>query len=348
MRHFSGALAAAVTASLVVPAALRIRHVEELRTRHRLQGIEPDGLAPLGDADWRAQNGEIIGTPEIAADGWSLERSYQDVAFYASFRCAAGCKPGVLLRAEKTADGGLKGVFVSLVEGDLASYRVTLDAQGRETTRERLRPAGGGQVRVAPPPAPAPAAAPGAPAGRGAAGGRGGGGPQPLPAAERDRVADRASERRSQGRRLERHRGRARRQHPARVPQRRRRYSGGVADEEFGRFGAFALYTGGTGEVRFKDVSFKDLQPRVAQPEEVSRRFRMQALNEFYYSWGPSVADINKDGAARHRRRPVLLPRSRLHRRARDLHGARRSTPARSTSTACSTPTTSPATAGPT
>ena len=40
----------------------------------------------------------------------------------------------------------------------------------------------------------------------------------------------------------------------------------------------------------------KDLQPRVAQPEQVSRRFRIQALNEFYYSWGPSVADMNKDG----------------------------------------------------
>ena len=72
--------------------------------------------------------------------------------------------------------------------------------------------------------------------------------------------------------------------------------SGGVADDEFGRFGAIALYAGGSGEVRFKDVAFKDLQPRVAQPEQVSRRFRMQALNEFYYSWGPAVADINKDG----------------------------------------------------
>ena len=72
--------------------------------------------------------------------------------------------------------------------------------------------------------------------------------------------------------------------------------SGGVADDEFGRFGSIALYAGGSGEVRFKDVSFKDLQPRIAQPEQVSRRFRMQALNEFYYSWGPAVADINKDG----------------------------------------------------
>ena len=45
-----------------------------------------------------------------------------------------------------------------------------------------------------------------------------------------------------------------------------------------------------------KTSSYKDLQPRVAQPEKVSTRFRMQTLNEFYYSWGPAVADFNHDG----------------------------------------------------
>jgi hypothetical protein len=69
-----------------------------------------------------------------------------------------------------------------------------------------------------------------------------------------------------------------------------------VAEPEFGAYGPFALYVGGTGEVRFKDVSYKDLQPRVASPEKVSTRFRMQTLNEFYYSWGPAVADFNRDG----------------------------------------------------
>ncbi|RPI49137.1 MAG: hypothetical protein EHM55_24320, partial [Acidobacteria bacterium] len=72
--------------------------------------------------------------------------------------------------------------------------------------------------------------------------------------------------------------------------------SDGVADPEFGAYGPFALYVGGTGEVRFKDLSYKDLQPRVALPEAVSTRFRMQTLNEFYYSWGPAISDINRDG----------------------------------------------------
>jgi hypothetical protein len=262
------------------------------------KGSTLTGWRVMGDADWRAQNGEIVGTPRTG--GWLvLDRGYQDVAFYSSFRCAAGCKSGVLLRAEKTADGGMKGIFVSLVDGDLASYRVAIDAQGRETSRERLRPAGGGQVRVAPPPPAPPAGAPAAaPGGRGAAGGRGagGGGPQfpQLPAGvespiARPNTALKADDWNDVELVLDANILRAFLNDAGGI-------SGGVADEEFGRFGSIALYAGGTVEVRFKDVSIKDLQPRVAMPEEVSRRFRMQTLNEFYYSWGPSVADVNKDG----------------------------------------------------
>jgi hypothetical protein len=70
----------------------------------------------------------------------------------------------------------------------------------------------------------------------------------------------------------------------------------GVADESFGAFGPLALFAGGTGEIRFKDVGYKDLQPRIALPEKVSPHFRLQALNEFYYSWSPAVADFNRDG----------------------------------------------------
>ena len=44
----------------------------------------------------------------------------------------------------------MKGVFVSLSEGEVASYAVTLDAQGHELKRDRLR-RGGGQMRIAPP-----------------------------------------------------------------------------------------------------------------------------------------------------------------------------------------------------
>ena len=70
-------------------------------------GSSLTGWQPIGAGSWRAENGEIIGTPKGAAGGWLLaNRSYQDVAVFASFRCAAGCQTGVLLRAERTPDGG--------------------------------------------------------------------------------------------------------------------------------------------------------------------------------------------------------------------------------------------------
>jgi len=57
----------------------------------------------LGQANWRAENGEIVGTPQTAEGGWLvLNQSFQDIQLAASFRCAAACKPGVLIRAEKT------------------------------------------------------------------------------------------------------------------------------------------------------------------------------------------------------------------------------------------------------
>src|SRR4051794_31029967 len=122
------------------------------------------GWHTLGQAEWRAHDGELIGAAKNGPGWLLLDRSYQDAALFAHFQCTGECKTGVLLRAEKTADG-MKGIFVSLNDGDIASYRVTLDAQGKEVQREKLRYAGG-QVRIAPPPDPnAP--------GRGGRGGRG-------------------------------------------------------------------------------------------------------------------------------------------------------------------------------
>jgi hypothetical protein len=114
-----------------------------------------------------------------------LDKSLQDVQFGFELRCTGGCRTGVLLRAEKTPNGGLKGIFTSLVDEDIAGYAVTLDASGRELTWERLRP-GGGMMRFAPTAAEAAAAAAAATARGGgrratAGGGSGGRGPQPSP-----------------------------------------------------------------------------------------------------------------------------------------------------------------------
>src|SRR4051812_27995985 len=76
------------------------------------RGSALTGMSQLGDAAWTAENGEIVGKPKSAAGGWLLlEKSLQDVQFAASYKCTGGCRPGVLLRAEKTPSG-MKGVFV--------------------------------------------------------------------------------------------------------------------------------------------------------------------------------------------------------------------------------------------
>lgn len=249
-----------------------------------VKGSVLSGWRPLGQAAWKAQDGEITGTAKPGTQGgWLvLDRSYQDTAFYSSFRCSEGCKTGVLFRAEKTAQG-MKGIFVALNTDDVAPYRVTLDAEGRELTRERL-PYAGGMSRIASPPDP------NAPARGGRAGGRGRGaatrGPE-LPISRP--VTD--------------YRPNDWNQVEISIDANMIHTflnnggeSGGFADEADGKYGPLALYVGGSGDVKFKDVSYKDLAVRETPVEQISPNFRMQRLNPFYYAWGAAAADFNHDG----------------------------------------------------
>lgn len=249
------------------------------------KGSTLTGWKTLGQAEWRASGGELIGTPKAPQGGWLvLDRSLQDVEFGADFTCAEGCKTGVLLRAEKTSKG-MKGIFVSLTAGETGSFAVTLDESGRELTRERLRPAGG-MVRFAPPP---PESTPGrgrgpAPAGRGGPTNVTSVVPHPSTALkpadwnDLDIVLDSTL--------LRPH-----------VNTGLQALGGGAAvDEAMGSFGAIALYVGGTGEVRFRDVSYKDLNLKRFTKEQVSPNFRMQRLTPFQYSWAQAAADVNRDG----------------------------------------------------
>jgi len=72
--------------------------------------------------------------------------------------------------------------------------------------------------------------------------------------------------------------------------------AGGAADDVYGKFGPFALYVGGAGEVRFKDVGWKDINVKEMPNEQVSQRFRVQRLNEHFYSFSAVAADVNHDG----------------------------------------------------
>jgi hypothetical protein len=267
------------------------------------KGSALSGWTVLGQAEWKAADGELIGKPKAPEGGWLvLDKSFQDVQFGADFKCADGCKTGVLLRAEKTPTG-MKGVYVSLVAGEAGSFAVTLDGSGKELSRDKLASAGGMArfAPTAPPAAPAAGAAAGAGAGAGAGRGQGRGGApagggrggpsavtsivarpsnaiKPNDWNDLDIVLDATL--------LRPHVNGA--AQPA---------GGSVAvDEAMGKFGPIAIYVGGSGEVRFRDLSYKDVNLKRSAKEETSANFRMQRLSPFLYSWSQAAADVNKDG----------------------------------------------------
>jgi hypothetical protein len=261
------------------------------------KGSSLTGWHKLGAAEWRAENGEIIGAAKPEGGWLVLDKGYQDIGFYTSVRCTGACKAGVLLRAEKMPDG-MKGIFVSLAEGDVAAYDMVLDAQGKEVSRTKLGAGPGPMIRMAagrfsggedlvpgfskPAPTRAELAAAAAkaptPGGGGGAGGRGGRGGPSLPVNEWHTVqimldADVLSV----------------------AINGRGGVSASTNDRMMG-FGPMALYAGGTGEVRYKEVSHKDLNSKVDPKEAVSTNFQMQRLSDFYYGWCAAAADINHDG----------------------------------------------------
>src|SRR5262249_44205313 len=71
---------------------------------------------------------------------------------------------------------------------------------------------------------------------------------------------------------------------------------GGATQDKREGYGPVALFVGGTGEVTFKNVAFKDLMPKFEPKEQVASRFRMQRISDFYYAWCAAAADINHDG----------------------------------------------------
>ena len=98
------------------------RHAKTFVPDWTFKGSTLAGWQVLGAADWKAIDGELVGTPKSADGGWLvLDKSFQDVQFGADFKCTGGCRTGVLLRAEKTSSG-MKGIFLSLDEGEVGGY----------------------------------------------------------------------------------------------------------------------------------------------------------------------------------------------------------------------------------
>ena len=239
------------------------------------QGSSLAGWHTVGQAEWKAENGEIIGRPTAASGGWLvLDRSYQDVAFFANYECTGGCQTGVLFRAEKTPDNGLKGTLVDLSDPEITAYTVTLDAQGKIISKEKAR-RGGGLIRFTPPPKPNAkmpnftrphydVTLPFTPPDTDLK-------PGEWNTAEMFMDANVVRTFVNDG-----------------------REHGAVND---GSYGPIALYVGGTGEVRFKDVKYADLGLKVDEAAKTSSNFRRQMLTGFYYSFSVAAADFNRDGA---------------------------------------------------
>lgn len=249
-------------------------------------GSSLQGLQTLGQADWTAKDGIITGTPKQSGGGWlMLDKSFQDVAVYANVHCVGACKSGFLFRAEKLPNGSMKGIYLSLTPGDLASYAVTLDGQGKETSRTKLPQAESENRRVAPQagttstytvlPFAAGADLP-ATMQRPMGAYRLGAWNQVEVILHEDAVTPSFN-----GGGLRVGEGAA---------------AAGVTTNAQGKYGPVAIYVGGTDSLEVKDLRYKDLNLLAGDPEYVSPAFEMKHLDSLYYSWTAAAADVNHDG----------------------------------------------------
>lgn len=248
---------------------------------HTFKGSSLNGWHTLGDVNWQANNGELVGKTKAGSKGgWLvMDSAYQDVAFHALFKATGNSETALLFRTEKTADG-YRGVLLSLKDS-IVPYLVLLDANGKEISRTKLRYAGGINYRVAPPPDTS---------GRNRAFTF----PRPVIPDDLPVKAPNTSFRKNDWNEIEVFIE----TNVIRSFLNDGREVGGAVDGDYGLsgFGPLALYVGGPGEVRFKDVMYKDLSIRYTPAEQSSSRFKVQRISDFYYSWGSAAADFNRDG----------------------------------------------------
>ena len=292
---FSKTFISTLAASVVLSAIIAATH--DFVPDFAFRGSSLTGWRPLGHASWHVDNGEITGKPETQEGGWLvLNRSYQDVELYTEFHCDGECNGGLLLRAEKTSEGGWKGVYVPL-SGDAAAYDLVLNAEGQELSRSRLLRATAQFARMAAGPwANGQAHVPGFAS-------------SAVTLAEQQEEAAKApaaaAPRPGGGRGLPAIQLRAGEWNTLDVIvdadmvwstlNGRRGANSATSDHMMG-YGPIALHVAGAGEVQFRDIGTKDLNRKTEPAAQVSSHFRMQQLNDFFYSWGATAGDINHDG----------------------------------------------------
>jgi hypothetical protein len=191
------------------------------------------------------------------------------------FRCAEGCRAGVLLRGSTRPAGTASGMLYGFA-GELGAFRVAFEASGKESHREKLAPS----------PSPYPASMmtfrgefPGL--GNFMAGSMGRSVPPPalLASGEWNHVEVYLAGNSVRGLLN----GRA-------IPE---AHAAGVAPGDYGAVGLFASGA----EVRLKDVGVKGLDEKAIQPTEVtSPGFEKRQLEALFYSEAITAADVNRDG----------------------------------------------------
>src|SRR5436190_132677 len=246
------------------------------------KGSSLKGWHTMGDAEWQAKDGELVGKAKANSNGgWLvMDNGYQDIGFHALFKSTGNSETALLFRMEKINDG-YRGVLLSLKKDDVTPYSVILDAQGKEIKREKLRRAGGINYRIAPPPD--------------TSGRQGNFTPPRIPIPEDLPVhAPNTEFRENDWNEIEVFLE----TNVIRNFLNDGNEIGGAVDGEsaMSGFGPVALYVSGPGEVHFKDVMYKDISVRFTPLEKSSSRFRVQCISDDYYSWGADAADSNKDG----------------------------------------------------
>ena len=295
-----GTLAIVAVTALGMFASMALATGPTFRADYRFPGSSLAGFKSLGAAEWKVQNGAIVGTPTSPGGGWLLldGKAFQDTQIYANIACTGGCRAGILMRAEKTPDGGIKGILMSVTENDLIPYMVEFDRSGKElsrvalpahsesaaeseTSRMSARTAAMNRnlrINAGPPPPLSPELAAQY--------------PKDSHLAERPAgayvsgqandvevlLSENSVQLKLNGGSLGSRNGRD------------------IPDADKDGYGQVGFYVGGTGEVQIKDFMYKDILNHTWAPDVTSKNFKEVRVDPHYYSWSAAVADFNHDG----------------------------------------------------
>ena len=250
---------------LAIAGALNVSAQKDFVPDAAPKGPALAGWHTLGSATWSARDGGIDGKG-ASGGGWIVsDKMFQDVRIYLRLTCKSACNSGVLLRAEKTKEKGLEGIFVSLSDADLNTYAITLDAQGNELKRVKLPEAPPEVIGISQQPqanqAQAASRAPRIRRKMASLAGPGAGNTVEL-IIENEVVNGSVNE---------------------------GALAGGAVEPD--GYGSVAIYVGKDSDAHLEGLAYKDINSEKADREITSSHFTKQRLNSFYYGWSAVAAD---------------------------------------------------------